>query len=124
IDISSRLRELPQDGSLPGLPTWRWIHTPGHTAGHVSFFREQDGVLLVGDAFCTTKPESFFAAMTGFPELHGPPAYYTPDWDSAKTSVRKLAGLRPTVVAPGHGLPMQGKDVANKLDQMATDFDR
>ncbi|MCU1284784.1 MAG: fold metallo-hydrolase [Acidobacteriales bacterium] len=123
-DFRPRLRELPADGSVPHLQGWQWIHTPGHTAGHISFFREQDGALIVGDAFCTTKPESFFAATTGYPELHGPPAYFTPDWDSARTSVQRLAELRPTVVAPGHGLPMMGMDVAEKLSRLADEFDQ
>ncbi len=57
IDLGGRLRELPEDGSLPHLPGWRWLHTPGHSAGHVSFWREQDRVLLAGDAFITTRPE-------------------------------------------------------------------
>lgn len=31
IDISDRVEALPADGSIPGLPQWRCIHTPGHT---------------------------------------------------------------------------------------------
>jgi glyoxylase-like metal-dependent hydrolase (beta-lactamase superfamily II) len=48
--------------SLAEVGGWTPLHTPGHTPGHVSFFRESDRTLLVGDAFCTTKPESFFEA--------------------------------------------------------------
>ena len=65
IDLGDRLRALPGEGaelSLAELPGWTLLHTPGHTPGHVSFFRESDRTLLVGDAFCTTKPESFFEA--------------------------------------------------------------
>lgn len=82
IDIGSRLRPLPtQTGaSVAEVPGWEILHTPGHTPGHVSLFRSQDRVLLPGDAFCTTKPESFFeAALSQEPELHGPPAYFTSD---------------------------------------------
>ncbi|HLM68084.1 MAG TPA: MBL fold metallo-hydrolase, partial [Longimicrobium sp.] len=32
IDLGGRVRPLPADGSVPGMPGWRWIHTPGHTA--------------------------------------------------------------------------------------------
>ena len=56
IDLGSRLKPLPGEGaelSLAELPGWTLLHTPGHTPGHVSFFRESDGTLLVGDAFCT-----------------------------------------------------------------------
>jgi glyoxylase-like metal-dependent hydrolase (beta-lactamase superfamily II) len=28
-DFGSRVRVLPDDGSVPGLAGWRWIHTPG-----------------------------------------------------------------------------------------------
>jgi len=101
---------LPPDGSLPMLPGWQWIHTPGHTAGHVSFFRAADRTLIVGDAFCTTKAESFFAAVvTQKPELHGPPAYFTTDWDAARESVQRLAALDPMFMAPGHGRAMSGE---------------
>ena len=123
IDVSDRVRELPQDGSVPDLPGWRAIHTPGHTEGHVSFFREDDRALIVGDAFTTTKQESVTAIATQRPELHGPPAYYTSDWDAARISVEKLAQLRPNVVAAGHGLPMAGPEVANALTDLATNFD-
>lgn len=125
IDVSTHLDALPADGSVPGLTAWKWIHTPGHTPGHVSLYREFDGTLLVGDAFCTTKPESFINAVaTGKAELHGPPAYYTPDWNAARISIEKLAALRPAVVAPGHGYPMVGPEVADALEYMAANFDR
>ena len=42
VDVSERLRPLPDDGSVPGMPGWRWLHTPGHTPGHVSLWRESD----------------------------------------------------------------------------------
>jgi glyoxylase-like metal-dependent hydrolase (beta-lactamase superfamily II) len=124
IDLGNRVQTLPADGAVPALPGWRWVHTPGHTAGHVSLFRDSDQTLVVGDAFCTTKQESALAIATQKPELHGPPAYYTSDWDAAKRSVELLANLRPRVVAPGHGLPMAGVDVADALQTLARDFDQ
>ena len=124
IDVSSRLRSLPDDGSVPHLPGWRWIHTPGHTPGHVSFFRDADRVLIAGDAFVTTKQESLIAVAMQRPELNGPPAYYTSDWEAARESVVQLAGLRPRVMACGHGLPMAGADAANQLEELALNFDR
>lgn len=128
IDLGRRLRALPQgeaEQAFDELPGWLPIHTPGHTAGHVSFFRAADATLLVGDAFCTTKPESFFeAALAQHPELHGPPAYFTSDWETAKISVRKLAALHPATVIPGHGKPLNGADVASSLHKLADDFER
>jgi glyoxylase-like metal-dependent hydrolase (beta-lactamase superfamily II)/rhodanese-related sulfurtransferase len=31
INVGPRLQKLPQDYSVPHMPGWRWIHTPGHT---------------------------------------------------------------------------------------------
>lgn len=136
IDIGERLVALPQEDNardaaesesladLPGLPGWKILHTPGHTPGHVSFFRPSDRTLVVGDAFCTTKPESFFeAAVVQNPELHGPPAYFTADWRAASASVRRLASLDPVIVAPGHGKPLGGPDVPGALRKLAAEFE-
>ncbi len=128
INIGSRLRRLPDEesssGALAELPEWEILHTPGHTPGHVSFFRREDKTLLVGDAFCTTKPESFFeAALVQHPELHGPPAYFTWNWDLARQSVQRLAELEPSVVVPGHGKPLAGQAVADGLRALAGSFD-
>ena len=125
-DLGARLQELPEDGAdLAGatLPGWTLVQTPGHTPGHVSFWRESDGVLLVGDAFCTTRAESFFeAALAQHAELHGPPAYLTPDWTAAWASVERLAGLRPKTVAVGHGKPLSGPGVAQELRTLTERF--
>jgi glyoxylase-like metal-dependent hydrolase (beta-lactamase superfamily II) len=123
IDLGQRARALPEDGSIPGMPGWRWIHTPGHSAGHVSLFRDADRALIVGDAFCTTKQESFFAVATQRPELHGPPAYFTTDWDAARSSVSRLAALEPAFVAPAHGQPMAGDEAARLLTALSERFD-
>lgn len=123
INLGDRLQRLPSDGSIPYLEGWKWLHTPGHTEGHVSFFRESDRTLIVGDAFCTTKQESVLSIASQSAELHGPPAYYTSDWDAAKASVEKLAGLRPNTIAAGHGSPMSGAHVADALEDLARDFD-
>ncbi len=123
IDIGSRAQELPADHSVPHMPGWRWIPTPGHTAGHVSLFRDADRTLIAGDAFVTTKQESLYSVITQRPQLNGPPAYYTSDWDAAGKSVRRLAELRPAVMACGHGLPMSGDAAADELEQLAQNFD-
>ena len=124
IDITRHIRELPANGTVPPLSGWQWIHTPGHTAGHVSFFREADRTLIVGDAFCTTRQESFFAVATQKPELHGPLAYFTTDWNAARVSVEHLSALAPDVMAPAHGQPMAGSEAKGALRQLATDFDQ
>jgi glyoxylase-like metal-dependent hydrolase (beta-lactamase superfamily II) len=123
IDIGSRLQLLPEDGSVPGLEGWRWIHTPGHTPGHVSFFREEGRVLIAGDAFVTMRQESALAALTRKPEVWRPPAYFTPDWQSARSSVRTLARLEPEVAGTGHGVPMSGTRLRDGLHDLADHFD-
>jgi glyoxylase-like metal-dependent hydrolase (beta-lactamase superfamily II) len=55
IDVSPRLQALPDDHSIPGMPGWHWLHTPGHSPGHVSLWRNADRLLIAGDAFVTTK---------------------------------------------------------------------
>lgn len=124
IYIVDRVHTLPEDGAVPGMPDWQWIHTPGHTPGHVSLFRESDRTLIAGDAFVTTKQESALAVLAQRKEIHGPPAYYTSDWEDARRSVEVLAALRPTVAATGHGVPMRGERMLHDLETLARDFDR
>jgi glyoxylase-like metal-dependent hydrolase (beta-lactamase superfamily II) len=123
-DLHGHVRALPDDGRIPGLSDWTWVATPGHTAGHVSLFRATDRTLVVGDAFCTVRAESFLAVATQKPELHGPPAYFTTDWDAAADSVRRLAALEPARIAPGHGQPMSGPDMRRALHTIADRFDQ
>lgn len=122
-DLGARLRVLPVEGSVPALPGWRWIATPGHTAGHVSFFRESDRILIAGDAVTTTKQESMTAVATQRQELHGPPAYFTQDWQSAGVSISAIAALEPKILATGHGVPMRGPHVAGLLRDLARNFE-
>ncbi|MBC7745461.1 MAG: MBL fold metallo-hydrolase [Flavobacterium sp.] len=121
-NLGGQISELPADGSVPLLPGWKYFHTPGHAPGHVSLFRNEDKVLIAGDAFVTTKQESAFAVMTQKKLLSGPPKYFTNDWIAAETSVRKLAELRPSIAATGHGMPMQGNELLVSLDNLVLNF--
>jgi glyoxylase-like metal-dependent hydrolase (beta-lactamase superfamily II) len=124
IDLGRRVRALSEDGSIDVLPEWRWIHTPGHTVGHVSLFRDDDGLLIAGDAFVTIKAESLVANVTLTPEIHRPPAYFTPDWPAAQASIERLATLNPSVAATGHGVPVYGPALRDDLWRLAIEFDR
>lgn len=124
VNVSTRLKSLPDDGSVPNMPGWRWIHTPGHSPGHVSFWRQSDRALIAGDAFVTTRAESAYATAMQTPELHGPPRYFTIDWRKSKTSVETLAALQPDLVITGHGRAMQGAAMTDTLDILARDFDQ
>jgi glyoxylase-like metal-dependent hydrolase (beta-lactamase superfamily II) len=123
-NFGARVQALPEDGSVPGMPGWQWIHTPGHSPGHVALFREDDRTLIAGDAFVTTKQESATAALTYRPEIHGPPSYFTPDWVSARRSVERLAALEPELAVTGHGPPFSGERLRQGLHRLAREFDR
>ena len=124
IDLGGRVHPLPDDGSVPGMPGWRWVFTPGHSPGHVSLFRDADRSLIAGDAFVATKQESALAVLAQRPEIHGPPAYFTPDWESARHSVEQLSALEPELAATGHGPPLRGEAMRRALYELARDFDR
>jgi glyoxylase-like metal-dependent hydrolase (beta-lactamase superfamily II) len=123
IDVSFRTVELPKDGSVPGMPGWCWVHTPGHTEGHVSFFRERDGSLIAGDALATVKQESLLSVITQKEQISGPPKYMTTDWKKAKESVCVLNDLDPCMIIPSHGQPMKGEEAREHLKYLAENFD-
>ncbi|MEW5927511.1 MAG: MBL fold metallo-hydrolase [Gemmatimonadota bacterium] len=121
-DLRPQVRPLPDDGSVPEAPGWRWLHTPGHTHGHVSLFREANRVLLAGDAFATMDMDSWTAHATERRELDRPAAPFTSDWGAAGRSVQSLARLEPETVAAGHGIPVAGPQVAPALHRLAERF--
>ena len=123
IDLGSLVKPLPEDGSVPHLPEFQWIHTPGHTPGHVSLFRERDRALIAGDAFVTVKQEYLYKVFTQEQEISGPPRYLTPDWSAARKSVEKLEALKPAIAITGHGLPMTGDLLTDSLQRLVKDFD-
>lgn len=122
INIWQHIQVLPNNETIPGLPAWKYIHTPGHAPGHISLFRQEDKVLIAGDAFVTTKQESAIHALTNKRKLSGPPKYFTTDWDAAEASVRKLAYLHPNVAATGHGAPMSGQQLKESLEHLVSNF--
>lgn len=124
IDIAPHLQLLSEDGTVPSMPEWRWVGTPGHSPGHVSLFRERDRTLIAGDAVVTTKQESLVAVAAQRPEMHGPPAYFTHNWRLAAKSVRLLAALQPEVLATGHGVIMRGSVMRGKLNLLAETFEQ
>ncbi len=124
ISLCSYIKPLPEDGSVPNLPDWQWLHTPGHSPGHVSFFRNSDRTLITGDAFVTVKQESLYKVLIQDKELSGPPKYLTTDWDEAWASVKLLEALRPEIAVTGHGIPINGNELRENLAKLARDFDK
>jgi hydroxyacylglutathione hydrolase len=77
------------------------LETPGHSPGHVAFWRESDRVLIPGDVFGNMH------FITGVPGLHMPPDLFTPDPARNRESARRLAALEPKLVCFGHGAPLR-----------------
>ena len=73
------------------------LETPGHSPGHLCFWREADGVLLCGDVLAGR------SRLRRRPGLHGPPASFTPDPAGNDRAVRRVAGLAPGFIGFGHG---------------------
>jgi glyoxylase-like metal-dependent hydrolase (beta-lactamase superfamily II) len=83
------------EGEVEGAPGWRWMWTPGHTAGHLSLYRPEDRVLIAGDAV--------LPRIT--PTLGVNRQRSDPVGDYAGALDRLLA-LHPSLVLPGHGEPI------------------
>jgi hydroxyacylglutathione hydrolase len=77
------------------------LETPGHTRGHVSFWREHDRVLVLGDVLNNMN------LLTAVPGLHQPPDFFTPDTVRNRESIKRLAALEPALVLFGHGPPLR-----------------
>ncbi|MGM8213417.1 MBL fold metallo-hydrolase [Virgibacillus sp. W0430] len=123
INLGSNVKPLPADGSVPNMPGFKWVHTPGHSPGHVSLFRENDRALIVGDAFVTVKQEYLYEVLTQKLEISGPPRYLTTDWKAAKESVITLSTLKPTVAVTGHGQPLSGELLTESLHKLVENFE-
>jgi glyoxylase-like metal-dependent hydrolase (beta-lactamase superfamily II) len=108
-------------GAFPGAPIARTLtegdelaagftvlDTPGHSPGHVSFWREGDRTLICGDVFFNMH------LLTTIPGLHQPPSLFTPNPAQNRESERRLAALAPQTVGFGHG-PVIKDDAARRL---------
>jgi glyoxylase-like metal-dependent hydrolase (beta-lactamase superfamily II) len=99
---------LRQDGpfSVPGFTA---IHTPGHTAGHVSFLLDRaGGVLFTGDA-----------AAGGRRGVRRTPRAMNADADAARASLARLAEARFDIAVFGHGRAVLGHAV-DRFKELAT----
>jgi hydroxyacylglutathione hydrolase len=78
------------------------LHVPGHSAGHVAFWREADGVLVAGDVFNTAN------SLTMLPRgIRLPFDFFTPDPARNRQSARRLGELEPKLLLVGHGPPLR-----------------
>jgi hydroxyacylglutathione hydrolase len=93
----AQVQRLRQGDSVAG---FRVIHAPGHTRGHVIYFRQTDGVAVIGDLFNT------MAMWSRRKRLSEPPAHVSVDPRENRRSILTLLELRPSLVLPGHGPPL------------------
>ena len=82
------------EGEVPAAAGWRFVWTPGHTAGHVSLFRPADRVLVAGDAVLPR-----ITPTLGVNRQRADPVG---DYVAA---LARLEALAPALVLPGHGAP-------------------
>ena len=95
-------------GEVPGAAGWRFAWTPGHTAGHVSLFRADDGVLVAGDAVLPR-----ITPTLGVNRQRADPVGDYLD------ALARLQALRPALVLPGHGEPLEGAARMRELHDAA-----
>jgi len=93
--VSRKLREGDEVGGF------RVLETPGHTAGHLSFWREQDRVLVLGDVLANMH------IWTGLPKLREPQRIFSLDPAMNRQSASRLAELQPRLTCFGHGPPLR-----------------
>jgi glyoxylase-like metal-dependent hydrolase (beta-lactamase superfamily II) len=79
----------------------RVVHAPGHTPGHILFFRESDRVCIAGDVLANVN------FLTGKAGLREPPALFSVDAEQNRRSLQTLLALKPRIVCFGHGPPLR-----------------
>lgn len=98
---------LNEGDRLPGIERFRVLHTPGHTAGSISLWDEEQGLLIVGDAF-----------NYRFGILSQPSRIFTADMAEAHRTIRKLAALDVRTLAFAHFPPLTER-TAERLRTLA-----
>src|SRR5436305_7669978 len=88
-------RDLVEGDSLAA--GFKVLDTPGHSPGHVSFWRESDRTLICGDVFFNMH------LLTTVPGLRQPPGPFTVDPARNRASERRVAALEPAVAGLGPG---------------------
>jgi hydroxyacylglutathione hydrolase len=91
-------RRLSEGDTVAGFTV---LDVPGHSAGHVAYWRESDRTLICGDVFTNID------TITGVPGLHEPRKFFSPDPARNRQSMRRVAELEPALVCFGHGRPLR-----------------
>ena len=91
-------RRLVEGDAVGG---FKVLEVPGHSPGHVAFWRESDRTLVLGDVVFGMNP------FTLIPGLRPPFDFFTVDPAENRRSAQKLAALEPALVCFGHGPPLR-----------------
>lgn len=91
-------RRLSEGDEVAGFTV---LDTPGHSPGHVSYWRESDRTLLCGDVMWGFNP------FTLRGPIREPFTRFSPDAALNRESARRIAALEPALVCFGHGPPLR-----------------
>lgn len=108
--VARRLREGDE------IAGFQVLDVPGHSAGHIAFWRQSDKALICGDVLTNMD------TITGLPGLHEPKSFFTPDSKRNRESARRLIELEPELVCFGHGAPLRDpRKLASFGEKLARD---
>jgi hydroxyacylglutathione hydrolase len=94
-------RHLTEGDEVAGFTV---LDAPGHSPGHVAYWREADRTLILGDVLFN------LSVPTLRPGLREPYRALTHDPARNRDSARRLAKLRPDLILFGHGPPLRDGD--------------
>ncbi|HEU0052818.1 MAG TPA: MBL fold metallo-hydrolase, partial [Longimicrobium sp.] len=93
-------------GPLPGGGGWEWIHTPGHSPGHVTIYHPERRILIAGDH-----------VLPHISPNIGADIYADDPLSDYLASLARLRDLPVDLVLPSHGAPFDG--LAARVDAIA-----
>jgi hydroxyacylglutathione hydrolase len=103
-------RRLSEGDEVAGFTV---LNVPGHSPGHVAYWRESDGTLICGDVLFN------LSLPTLKPGLREPYDSFTPDPPRNRDSARRLAELEPKLILFGHGPPLKdGKSFVRFVESL------
>jgi hydroxyacylglutathione hydrolase len=91
-------RQLQEGDEVGG---FKVLDVPGHSPGHIAYWRESDRVLILGDVL------NNMDVITGIPGLKDPKPYFTHDPAQNRRSAKRLGQFEPKLVLFGHGAPLR-----------------
>jgi glyoxylase-like metal-dependent hydrolase (beta-lactamase superfamily II) len=92
-------------GEVPGSGGWEWIHTPGHSPGHVVLHHPASRLLISGDHVLPRISPNIGADL-----------YAEEPLSDYLASLRSLRGLEVALVLPSHGEPFT--DLHGRIDAL------